>query len=662
MNVVVVGLASLLNAVVIAVLARRLLGAPVGWPRTLVLALLVNAAASPLLQSAMVPLGLPRNPSHAEAGTAQFGLVTALLIGWLVVAEVVTLAILEVFVPTGSLPDPFVSMRELPARVRRTRRYLQILRIAARHGLGRYVRNRPATDLDPPVSATARALRLALSEAGVTFVKLGQTLSTRSDLLPEAFVTELSALHSDVPPQPWATVRATLEAELGGPVEETFERFDERPLAAASVGQVHAARLRGGDEVVVKVQRSDARAQVTADLDIVLRLAGWLDRRTTWARRVGLRELGAGFAEALEEELDFTVELGNVQAVAATRPPGSAVRIPRVHPGPSTRRVLVMERLPGLPLSQAHHVVAAFSDERRHELAAALLSTVLSQIVVGGVFHADLHAGNVLVDGDRLGLLDFGSVGRLDRNARQSVGLLLLAVDRQDSAAATMALLDLLDRGVTLDHRTLERDVGGLLMRVGGGTAGAGGRMLVGMLRLVVRHGLSVPPHVAAAFRALGSLDGTLQALSPGVDLATLAREQGRDLLRQGGAAGVRQQVEDQLLTLLPLVGRLPRRIDSITEDLEAGRLAVTVRTLQHPSERDFLTDLAQQVVVAVLASATALGGILMVTSTAGPMLTDTLPLFTFLGFVLLLFGFVLGSRAVVLVFRHRPADVRDRR
>jgi ubiquinone biosynthesis protein len=457
-------------------------------------------------------------------------------------------------------------------------------------------------------------------------------------------------------------VRATLEGELGRPVEEVFEAFDEQPLAAASVGQVHTARLRGGDDVVVKVQRSDARAQVTADLDIVIRLARWLDRRTSWARRVGLRDLAAGFSDALEEELDFTVELGNVQAVAAAQPTEASVRVPQVHPAWSTRRVLVMERLPGVPLSSAGPVIGGIDERRRHDLAAALLSAVLNQIVVGGVFHADLHAGNVLIDDEaRLGLLDFGSVGRLDRTARQSIGLLLIAVDRQDPAAATMALLDLLDRGDTLDGRLLERDVGTLLMRFGGGSAaGDSGQMLVGMLRLVVRHGLSVPPHVAAAFRALGSLEGTLQLLSPGIDLLALAREQGRDLLRPSGPHGVRQQVEDQLLTLLPLATRLPRRLDKISEDLEAGRFTVTMRTLQHPRERDFLTGLAQQVIVAVLASATALGGILMVTSEAGPMMTSTLSLYTFLGFVLLLFGFVLGSRAVVLVFRHRPADAYD--
>jgi ubiquinone biosynthesis protein len=147
-DVVFVGLASLVNAALIAVMARRLLGAPVGWPRTLLLALIVNAGASPLLKWAAGPLGLPRL-SQDTAPSAEVFLVTGLLVAWLVVAEVVILAILEAFAPTGSLPDPLIWLRELPARVRRTRRYLHILRIAGKYGLGRYVRNRPRSEVDP---------------------------------------------------------------------------------------------------------------------------------------------------------------------------------------------------------------------------------------------------------------------------------------------------------------------------------------------------------------------------------------------------------------------------------------------------------------------------------------------------------------------------------
>jgi ubiquinone biosynthesis protein len=652
---VLLALASLANAAIIGFIARRLLGAPVGWPRTILLALAVNAGAAPLLRWAADPLALStRVPVHGVEA-AQLALVTALIVAWLIVAEVVALAVLEAFVPTGSLPDPLAWTRSLPARSRRTRRYLQIIGIAAKHGLGRYLWNRRVRNSDVPASATAHALREALSEAGVTFVKLGQMLAARPDLLPATYVTELSRLQSDAPPQSWDTVRQTLEDELGRPVGEVFEYVEEQPLAAASVAQVHLARLRAGDEAVVKVQRSDARRQITADLDIVLRLAAWLHRRALWARRIGVYELAVGFAESLEEELDFTIELRNVQAVAAAAPASASVRVPTVHQSWSTRRVLVMERMSGRPLSSSN-VLATLPARQRATLAEDLLSTVLQQIVVGGVFHADLHPGNVMIDSQaRLGLLDFGSVGRLDRTARQSIGLLLVAVDRQDGAAATTALVDLLDRGDALEARALERDVSALIMRFGVGTASsAGGQMFVAMLRLVLRHGLSVPPQVAAAFRALGALEGTLQLLSPGLDMVSVARAQGRDLLRsQLGPRGVREQVEDQLVTALPLLSRLPRRLGKISEDLEAGRLTVTVRMLEHPRERAFLTGLAQQLVVAVLAAACALGGVLMVTSEAGPMMTTTLPLYTFLGFVLLLFAFVLGARAVVLVFRH---------
>ena len=192
----------------------------------------------------------------------------------------------------------------------------------------------------------ARSLRLALTEGGVTFVKLGQMLSTRADLLPAPFVAELSSLQDDVPPEPWEAVAPVIEAELGRPVDEVFTEVDRTPLAAASVGQVHAARLADGTEVVVKVQRPHARRQATGDLDIVLRLAAWLDRSTSWGRRLGVRDLARGFAASLEEELDYRTEVANMRAVAATLDPDGPVRVPQAWPELSGRRVMVIERLP----------------------------------------------------------------------------------------------------------------------------------------------------------------------------------------------------------------------------------------------------------------------------------------------------------------------------
>lgn len=661
MSVLGVVFGSLVNALLLSIVARRLLGVPVGWPRTLLLSLFVNAGMVGLLGWVLDSLGLDRtldaDRASTEAAAVQF-LVLALALAWIVAVEIGILAILEALAPTGSLPGPVELVRTLPARLRRLRRYIAIAGIVLRHGLGRYLTPRGGRS-GPPSAATAQALRRALTAGGVTFVKLGQMLSTRPDLLPPAYIDELEKLTSDVPAQPWSVVHETLRAELGRDPDAVFASVDPEPLAAASVGQVHRAVLLDGTQVVIKVQRSDARAQVTADLDIVSRLAAWLQRTAPWARSLGVRDLAAGFAASLEEELDYRVEAGNVAAVAAALPDGSSIRVPAVHADLSSGRVLVMEQMPGRPLSRAREEVAGLGVEQRKALADALLNTVLGQVLGTGVFHADLHAGNVLltIDGT-LSLLDFGAVGRLDRGARTTLGLLMLAVDRQDAAAATQAVTDLLDAPPTLDDRALERDLGGLIMRFG--TAqGQAAEMFVALLRLVLRHGLSVPPGVAAAFRSLGALEGTLRTLDPRLDLVAAARSQGRALVSDRlSPEGVKAELVDQLATWVPMMQRLPRRISSVVEDLNNGTLTVTVRTLASTGERRFVTGLVQQVVMTLLAATSAICGVMLALYAGGPTMAGDLRLTTFLGLVALLFAFVLGCRAAVLIFRsdyHRP-------
>lgn len=556
--------------------------------------------------------------------------------------------------PTGSLPSPLAVIRGLPARNRRTRRYAQIIAVASRHGLGGYLRRgRPSSAEWEPPSRVASALRQALTEGGVTFVKLGQVLSTRPDILPPAFISELSQLHSSVPADPWSHVRPVIEAELDRPLDEVFATFDETPLAAASVAQIHLARLHDGREVVVKVQRPNARRQVTADLDIVLRLADRLQRTTAWGRALGVRELARGFSAALDEELDYRVELGNMRAVAAHT---TEVAVPTPYPELSTRRLLVMDRLSGEPLSSAEATIRALPQPKRQEIAQRLLTTILAQLTSGGVFHADLHAGNILIteSGD-LGLLDFGSVGRLDRRGRESFSRLLLAVEAQDATLATDAMLDLLVAPSDLDDRALEREVGDLLVRHGGGLGPGGTAQLVmDLMRTVVGHGLTVPPQIAAAFRALGALEGSLQLLDPGLDLVTSARRAAPDLLRaQLTPEAVQRRAIGQLAAALPILERLPRRVDRISGALESGDLTVQVRAFAHRDDRAFLTRMTQQIVVALLAGALAIAGTVLVISDTGLRITEELSLNTFLGFVLLLFAFVLGARLLALVF-HR--------
>jgi ubiquinone biosynthesis protein len=657
MDLLVYLVATTINVALVSFVVRRLLGVPVGWPRTILLSLLFQAGSAGLLGWVEQTLGL--DMSVTSTSLAQAAAILGLVLAWLIAAQVAILAILEAFVPTGSLPGPVALLRSLPARRRRAARYTSIVRIAASHGLGAYLR--PArSGPDVPASKVARSLRLALTEGGVTFVKLGQMLSSRPDLLPEPYVRELSVLQDRVPAQPWPEVERVLEAELGRPVADVFARIEHEPVAAASVGQVHRATLLSGEDVVVKVQRTGARRQTTADLDIILRLSRWLDRTTGWGRRLGVRGLAEGFAASLEEELDYRVELRNMIAVAdgLAQTGSDRIRVPRAHDCLCTERVLVMSLLPGRPVSEAADVLAPLTAGDRKSMAEDLLGVVLRQVVVAGVFHADLHPGNVFVSPDgSLGLLDFGSVGRLDHGARTSIGLLLAAVDRQDSIAAADAVLDLLDRTGRVDDRNLERDLGQLMLRHASG-AGVGGSaaMFVELFRVVLRHGLAVPPQVAAAFRALGALEGSLRLISPGIDVVEAARTQGRGLVQSTFTPeAVRTTLESQLATVLPLLQRLPRRVGKITEDLEAGRFTVSVRALADPGDRAFLTGIVHQLVMTLLAAASVLGGIILVASQGGPLMTGQVRLYPFLGFVLVFFGFILGCRVLALVFhQHR--------
>ncbi|MCK0112895.1 AarF/UbiB family protein [Ornithinimicrobium sp. F0845] len=648
----------------------RLLGVPVGWIRTFLVSLVLATGGGAVMRPVAEALGVVVDQDGAVLEPSNQGLAAAVLLliyAWGIALGLGVLVILEALVPTGTVPSLTRFLRDLPARRRRSKRYARIVALAVRHGLGGFLSSRARTDLGDQAPQVARSLREAMTEAGVTYVKLGQMIATRPDLVGEAFARELGQLQSDVPAEPWEVVRATLVAELGRPPEEVFAHVEPEPLAAASVGQVHRATLLDGTAVVLKVQRSDAQAQVSADLDIVLRLARWLDRVTDWGHSMDVRTLAEGFATSLTEELDYRTELANMAAVAeatrATRE-GVTVRVPTAYSQLSGPRLLVMEEVRGAPVSRARDRLDSMPGARRADLAQALLGSVLRQVLGTGVFHADLHAGNVfLADDGSLVLLDLGSVGRLDAAGRGGIGRLLLAVDRRDSIAATDALLEVLDRGPGLDDQRLEREVGALISRVGhlGSTGSAG--LFPDLFSMVVRHGLSVPPQIAAVFRALGALEGTLRQIDPAADLGTASRASGREFAReQLTPDALRGTLEEQVARMLPLLQRLPRRVDALAEALHRGELSVNVRLLADARDRSFVTGLVQQLTMTLLAGACAIAGIMLVVSDTGPALAPDLLLYPLLGATLFLFGFVLAARALVLVFRRTALPERGRR
>ena len=290
---VLVALAALVFALVSAWVIRRLLDVAVGWVRAVVTSVAVFVLALPVASRSLTAADvLVGGRIIVDDGVAAAFL--ALTVGWIFAAAVIVVLTFEFLWPSHGMRNPVRVVRDAIRRRDRARRYVQILAIGSRHGIGFYESRRRGDDDRLPAALVA-----AMNDAGVTFVKLGQVLSSREDVLPPALIEAFSTLQMDSTPIPWPEARSAIQAQLHRPIEEVFAEIDPQPLAAASVAQVHTARLMGGEEVVVKIQRPRARSQVTTDLDILERLAIEGERRTDWAKDYGARALVDEFARAL---------------------------------------------------------------------------------------------------------------------------------------------------------------------------------------------------------------------------------------------------------------------------------------------------------------------------------------------------------------------------
>jgi len=314
-------------------------------------------------------------------------------------------------------------------------------------------------------------------------------------------------------------------------------------------------------------------------------------------------------------------------------------------------QVLVMQFFDGRPLLTA---AAGLPAQTRQALARELLDSLLGQVMLDGIFHADPHPGNILLLSDgQPGLLDWGSVGRIDAGLRGSLQRLLLALDRADPVMVADALLDVVDRPGELDEPRLERALGRFLARYFAAGVLPDMRMFTDLFRIVTDFGLSVPAEIAAVFRALATMEGTLTQLAPGFDIVEEARRfGGEQFAAQLSPEAIRKTATDELAALVPLLRRLPRRIDRIGGALEDGRLTVSVRLLADASDRRYLTSLVHQGLLAFLAAAAGIMAVLLIGLHSGPALTSDVSLYSFLGYCLLVTAAILAVRVLVQVFR----------
>ena len=632
---------------VIALAARQLLGFQSGLIRTLLCAVLGLAVGGSLLGP------------HLRTG-AETAALFPVMVGIQLLTTVLALLVIDAIVPRRS---PIAWIRDAQHRTARARRYAEVSNIARRNGLVRQVRVRPRFGDHERNVAFARSLRRTLEEAGVSFVKLGQLMSTRDDLLPPEFIAELRSLQDEVVPVPWTLVRELLAAELGAPVEEVFTQFERQPLAAASIGQVHRATLHSGEQVVVKVQRPGITAVVDRDLDIALRVAASLEQRAAWARDLGAVELAHDFAAALREELDFRVEARNLTTITASSAlhrPSDRIRLPHLHGEFTTQRILVMELLDGVPLGRADAVIAERGLDRI-ELARTLLRCLLRQIMVDGVFHADPHPGNILVLADgQLALLDFGSVGHLDTQLQGALQSLLLAIDQRDPAALRDALLEITDDSPDIDAQSLERSLGRLMARNLSPGLTPDAEAFADLFRIVSTYGVTVPPEIEVVFKTLATLQGTLAQLAPGFDIIRESqRFSDTEITAQLAPVDLKDVAIKEVLELVPLLRRLPRRFDRITAAVERGQLSANVRLLADPRDQEVVSGYLNQALVCVLAATTGIMAVVLLASQGGPLISQGVRLYAVFGYNLLVISAVLAIRVLSAQARWRrgPKD-----
>lgn len=650
---ILVAMFTIVTLVAFAWVLRGLLGVAFSWPRLIIAAAITFSLVNPIINA------LPGTYSETSAlnDTELFpglwivllGMVIAILIG------MVFLVIAEALIPSGTIPGPMYLARASRRWVWRTRRYVGITWILFKHGisLGAVGSNRSEMRSAEGRAFLAGKVRDALSESGVTFIKLGQILSTRRDILPPEFVTAFSTLQTEVRPLPWSEMEQTILGQLSGKrLEDVFADIDETPLASASIAQVHTAHLLTGEEVVLKIRRPGIQSQVDQDLDILDRMAAQLERSTTWAREMGVRSLVAGFATALREEIDLTVETRNMSVIAAGARPGDTV-IPHVYAEFCTSGLLVMERMHGVPLSRVD--INTIPGDRR-QLAQTVFDSLLHQMMVLGTFHADPHPGNImLLDDGRLTLLDFGSIGRIDKVTRHALIRMLIAWEFGDPVSATDALLTMVDVPDDLNQRRIERDMGAFMTTHVVPGANVGTQAVSDLFGMIARNGLSVPPQLAAALRAIGTIEGTLTWLSPGYNVVAEARRFAErymhDLLRP---TSIRDLLTEELVGLLPIIQRLPRRLDRLAAAMEEGRWTMNVGTVGTPDDHRLVRSLMQELLLTVLAAASGLMATALINQDTGPMLVANVGVYQFMGYFLLVLALILAMRVLIFVFRRQ--------
>lgn len=462
--------------------------------------------------------------------------------------------------------------------------------------------------------------RRAIERMGPTFIKVGQGISTRTDIVPPTLAAELRKLQDEVEAEPYESVRAVIETDLEAPLEELFASFDEEPAAAASLGQVHFATLQDGTRVAVKVQRPDVRRQVEVDIDIALTQARWVAEHTDLFSDLDIVGIAEEYAEAVRHELDYTREAANAERFWRAFADDPTVAFPRVHWDYTTSRVLVLDRVEGVRLNRMDELDAAGLD--RAELAKQGIRCYLHQMFEMGFFHADAHPGNfiALMDG-RIGFTDFGRVGRISESSRDRFIDLVWAAVNKDAQLATDTLVAV-SGNPEIDEVELHREVSRLIGKYHGLELGKieFGELLAETLGLIRGYRLGVPTDFALLIGTLGTLEGVGTMLDPSFDFASVAKpfadEVVRNRMRPEVVLGKAMRSWRHTVRVLET---LPDSLDRLMRRVSRGEVKISIRPTGYEGLMAELHELVNRLAFALIVAALVIGFSSLLSVTGAP-------------------------------------------
>ncbi|WP_340372985.1 AarF/ABC1/UbiB kinase family protein [Peribacillus sp. FSL E2-0218] len=474
-------------------------------------------------------------------------------------------------------------------RLKHAHRYQEIINAFLKNGFGYFVyrlglsESKAATNLQPDENLNLRSigerLQTILQSLGPTFIKLGQIASTRRDFVPEEIVRELEKLQDQVAPFPFDKVRKIVEAELGDSLENLFLEFQEKPLATASIGQVHAARLPSQEVVAIKVQRPDIMPTVETDLEILDDLARLMEARISWARRYQIRKMIDEFAKSLRAELDYNAEGRNGERIAKQFNHDQGLKIPRIHWEYSTKRILTMDFIQGIKIN--HYKQLDEEGYDRRIIAERLANSLLQQILIDGFYHGDPHPGNIIIlPGNVVTLMDFGMVGRLEDDMKYQFASLVINLKRGSTNGLIKTLADMGLLTDETDMASLRADIDELrnkyydipLSQISLGGA------VNDLFTVANRHHIQIPPEFTMLGKALLTMEAIVEELDPHFSIMKAAEPFGQRLFKERyNPKNIARNTWNQFIESAEAMAELPKDIKEVTGIIKKGKLRLDI-------------------------------------------------------------------------------------